>query len=279
MLFSERYGYKPQKPAFQRESMDEPLKTGLWNAINLHYWRAYKTSLPENFTEGSNLQHLVCNIWHSFFKRPIDSIPMKINQAAQEIRTAYNAYDWMTTLDFIQFCSENGPMAMQDKFEAFCNDVFERENSAYRFKDHSIVEITSETEISAAETALQQTSDSKEANSHFKNALNCIADRETPDYRKSIQESISAVACMCKSLTGDDNAKVRDLLEVVEAKLGVPPMMLKGWSALYEYVQDADSLHHVLMDKENVTYEDAKYMAVVCSAFISYLIGNRESFG
>lgn len=40
------------------------------------------------------------------------------------------------------------------------------------------------------------------ANIHLTKALSLLSDRNKPDYRNSIKESISAVEATCKSLTG-----------------------------------------------------------------------------
>ena len=36
MKFSERYGYKPIREVIQIESMDEPLRNGLWSLLQVH---------------------------------------------------------------------------------------------------------------------------------------------------------------------------------------------------------------------------------------------------
>ena len=43
-LFSQRIGLKSVKKAIQKESIDNDLKNGLWNAITLIYWN----QIPRN---------------------------------------------------------------------------------------------------------------------------------------------------------------------------------------------------------------------------------------
>jgi len=43
-LFSQRHGYKPVKSVIQIESIDEELRTGLWNALDIYYWSAGRPS-------------------------------------------------------------------------------------------------------------------------------------------------------------------------------------------------------------------------------------------
>jgi len=38
MSFSERYGYETAREDIQVESMDEPLRNGLWSLLFVHVW-------------------------------------------------------------------------------------------------------------------------------------------------------------------------------------------------------------------------------------------------
>ncbi|MGH6983986.1 MAG: hypothetical protein ACREEI_07150 [Stellaceae bacterium] len=45
-----------------------------------------------------------------------------------------------------------------------------------------------------------------------------------------------------------------------------------AFDKLYGYASDADGIRHALLDEEKLTYEDAQFMLVTCSAFVNYLI-------
>jgi hypothetical protein len=47
--------------------------------------------------------------------------------------------------------------------------------------------------------------------------------------------------------------------------------LLKAFSSLYGYRNDADGIRHALLEESNLEKEDATFMLVVCSAFIGYL--------
>lgn len=60
MRFSERYGYKPVREIIQKESMDEVLKNGLWNAISECIFHKYSRPYlaRTNLISDSNLESI-----------------------------------------------------------------------------------------------------------------------------------------------------------------------------------------------------------------------------
>lgn len=46
-----------------------------------------------------------------------------------------------------------------------------------------------------------------------------------------------------------------------------------GFSSLYGYASDAEGIRHAMLDESKLSFSDAKYMLVSCSAFVNYLIG------
>ncbi|VAX31463.1 hypothetical protein MNBD_NITROSPINAE05-986, partial [hydrothermal vent metagenome] len=49
------------------------------------------------------------------------------------------------------------------------------------------------------------------------------------------------------------------------------------FSSLYGYTSDEGGIRHALMESENVDFNDAKFMLVVCSAFINFVLGKTQS--
>lgn len=66
MLFSERKGLSPVKIEIQRESIDDDLKNGLWNALHLMIWAKYDGNNYNKTFRTSNLFILFVNYWHNF---------------------------------------------------------------------------------------------------------------------------------------------------------------------------------------------------------------------
>lgn len=81
-----------------------------------------------------------------------------------------------------------------------------------------------------------------------------LSDRDNPDPRNGIKESISAVESACKKLTGLDE----DLREALQK--------------LYSWTSDDSGMRHGLSSAPTVTFADAQSMLVTCSAFVNYLL-------
>lgn len=103
-----------------------------------------------------------------------------------------------------------------------------------------------------------------------------MTDRKKPDYRNSVKESISAVESLCMTLSDDPKASLGVALNKIEKTHELHPAFKKALSNLYGYTSDADGIRHALLDESNISYSDAKYMLVSCSAFINYVLGKMS---
>ena len=154
------------------------------------------------------------------------------------------------------------------------NDCLEIENSAYRVINYQITPITSEQEIQSIEDALENTHPYTGIQQHLNQALKLMSDRQKPDYRNSIKESISAVESICKIVTDDEKATLGQALKIIESKYGLHEALKKSLSQLYGYTSDADGIRHAMLEESNLSYIDAKFMLVARTNFINYLIEN-----
>ncbi len=195
------------------------------------------------------------------------------DSAESEIRRWYydKGREWFERLDFIEFCVQKN----EDRtaFVKLCNIFFEREMSAYRIVGNEIVQITSEEEIAEIEKSLNLGDKFSSARTHLQTALQLLADKKKPDFRNSMKESISAIESLCKIITGDKNATLGDSLKVIEKKYPLHESLKKAFSALYGYTSDSGGIRHSFKDEvSDLKFEDAKFMLVICSAFVNYLI-------
>ncbi len=107
---------------------------------------------------------------------------------------------------------------------------------------------------------------------HIRTAIWLYSNRQSPDYRNSIKESISAVESVVKLVAGSETAKLGDALKVLEKKHSLHPSLKEGFNKIYGYTSDEAGIRHALIDKESVVDEsDALLMLVTCSAFCNYL--------
>ncbi|MGA7626075.1 MAG: hypothetical protein WB630_17250 [Candidatus Acidiferrales bacterium] len=100
-------------------------------------------------------------------------------------------------------------------------------------------------------------------------AIGLLSKKTNPDYRNSIKESISAVEALCGAVTAKPHSTLGQALKVVDPSLH--PALVLAFEKLYGYTSDADGIRHALMDEGNLQQEDAVFMLVACSGFVSYV--------
>lgn len=270
--FSQKYGYKPVKDIMQVETMDEDLRNGLWNALHLFYWSKAKPGYIIMGKDNKHLGWLLIQIWGDYFKEPVDTIGENWSPAHRKVRDYFFDCLWNEVYDFIQFVANNYYKDLvNDSFVEHCNAILKRELAGYRFIGKTIAQITSEEEVLEIEHALESEAPLKPVAVHIKTALDFLSDRESPDYRNSIKESISAVEAICKLITDEDKATLPKALKAITDKVELHPALQQAFNKLYGYTSDADGIRHSLMEEANLDFEDAKFMLVSCAAFINYL--------
>jgi len=275
-LFSERRGLKPVRKVMQVDSIDAPLRNRLWNALTLFYWNGMR---PDGFYVRGSSRIMVQKLWQDFFKRSLDETNNYLWSITYEvIRTYYFKSEWYQVYDFLEFMANNYHDEVANReFMDYCNSILESELSVYRFVGGRITQITSEQEISEIEEALTTPLDAVRI--HLKSALDLLSDRQAPDYRNSIKESISAVEAICKKITEDSKATLGQCLKKVEDTIGLHPALKSSFSSLYGYTSSAEGIRHALMDAPSLDFDDAKFMLVSCSAFVNYLTSKASKAG
>ena len=104
-----------------------------------------------------------------------------------------------------------------------------------------------------------------------------LSEKEKPDYRNSIKESISAVESLCKKISENDKATLGAALTTLEKRGILHPALKSAFSSLYGYTNDANGIRHSLLQESNLTSADARFMLISCSAFINYVIASEAS--
>jgi hypothetical protein len=272
MRFSERHGFVSPRDALQLKSMDDALRTSLWNVVQEVIWNSHQSRSHYSYTTHSNLYELIKLYWRDYFKIPINDIPEYIQRTVDAVRAAFFEFEWYEVYDFIEFTSSILGHS-RPRFIAACNFVLEREMSGYRLVDTQIVPISSSSELAAIEEAIEITGGLNGANTHLKRALGLLSDRKNPDYRNSIKESISAVEAVAQAITGDKSATLGAALKEISTKAPMHPALNKGLSSLYGYTSDSDGIRHALLDESDLDFVDAKFMLAACAAFVNYMMG------
>lgn len=151
------------------------------------------------------------------------------------------------------------------------NDVFVSEFVGYRIIDNHAVSISDDLEQQTIEESLSiQFIGCK---SHVQKALGFLSDRDNPDYKNSIKESISAVESICCVIADKEHASLGDALKILGKKHKLNGQLKTAFDKLYSYTNDEGGIRHAEgLFASEVSFEEAKYMLVSCCAFVNYLI-------
>ena len=99
-----------------------------------------------------------------------------------------------------------------------------------------------------------------------------MSDRDKPDFRNSIKESISAVEALCRKITGKEKATLPECLKVIDDIKPMHPAFKSALNKLYGYTSNESGIRHSLLEGDQViTKADARSMLVLCSSFVNYL--------
>lgn len=285
MKFSERYGYVKPVEVLKRGFLDEEGSTALCNCYDhLAMWFNHYDVNQSYHRHDESYTELEETIWCFFMnKRRNDFYTGYGHKTAATEYLKSDKHEWYLKFDLIEFTisrlrrsNPKGDRDYQQVVEAFImllNSTFKRLDYAYRVVDDQIVEITDQEEIAAIEAAIRQTS---AVGAHLSEALKLLSSRPDPDYRNSIKESISAVEALCREITGEST--LGPALKALESNgVKIPRFLQTGIEKLYVYTNDSHTgIRHALMDGSEVpTFEEAKYMLVMCSAFVNYIQGKR----
>lgn len=280
-LFSERYNYIKVSSVIIREKITPEIQNAICSCYDIlkrffeddntysygynpyidmekYLWTKFLNQREGNFYEGRYYHHIVAtqfiedknNPWY----RKLDLIELTIKYL-YKLDTNYNRR-----------------ISIFHLFVDLLNSEFKRLNFAYRIVNTEIVEITSDEEIVAVESSMQNSP--QNIRTHLNKALELYAQRPNGDYQNSIKESISAVEAYCRQITKEKT--LGEALNKINGKGLIIPQILKiAFEKLYAYTNHPDTgIRHALMDKTGSytpASEEAWFMLVSCSSFINYL--------
>lgn len=274
--FSERIGAVEAPSIIQLESISAPLRNSIWNLL---------VSLFDE--DESGWWHIAELSYQFFYKLPVDELPPYNFRRQEWLKKHFFALPWYGVYDYVEFVVEwYGRTKVRQRFRKdqlhlLLNRIFEEELSGYRFVGGELVPISSQAEVSAIESALSITSASglTGAHAHIAAALQLLAKRPDPDYRNSIKESISAVEALAKQLGTADSQGLAGALAELGKKVPLHGAFRAGLLSLYGYTSDEGGIRHAMLEEPNVGYDEAKYMAVACSAFVNFIAAKAQAAG
>lgn len=270
-MFSEKYGYKPEKK-IQFNEVSQILRNRIWNLF-------YQEEIQAGGLASERLA-MALNGVQTMEAKVADRLGFVVNMSGKDqnllgIIQGYLTRDcqWYELYDFIDLhLSCLNDLKLKTRIRQY-NELLEQEKSGYRVVCEEVTPITDPVEIASIENA--STTPFVSVNQHIRKALELYADIKSPDYENSVKESISAVEAMCCIITGITGSQATlgaAIKKLKENNVHIHGAMEKAFLSLYGYTSDENGIRHGGIDFTSVPAEDAKYMLVSCSAFVNYLI-------
>jgi hypothetical protein len=268
MRFSERQGFKNYNDFIQTESMNESLRNSIWNTILTTYYNAH-------------IENCVNIIAYHFRKTALDELPNDDYDKRDWLKKYFYDLNWYEVYDLIEFLVSNHNIIVNNKYtderpklRELWNNILERENSGYRFIGESLAPISNPIEIDEVNETLELTVKHRLQGpyNHIKTAIEYLSKKPEPDYRNSIKESISAIESISKIISKEDSQGLAGALKVLSEKVNMHGALKQSFLNLFGYTSDEGGIRHSLLEQSKVSYDEAKYMLVCCSAFLNYLI-------
>ncbi|KGD76057.1 AbiJ-NTD4 domain-containing protein [Pantoea vagans] len=268
--FSQRYGYVKVVDVIQVESLNGAARTAIWNVI-------YKKLEIESNSPPDDTHAFLRAIWIDYLNNSADKVPylwegMGYSITMEKIlRDLIYKDNWYAVFDMVEFLIENVSIMRKQSLSEALNKSFRKFGVAYTIINYLVTPISSEVEVQSIQEAIANSPESSSL--HFERALELMADREQPDYRNSIKESISAIESLCKKITEDDKGTLGKCLNQIEKQGYIHPAMKQAFTQLYGYTSDQGGIRHALSDDSHEpSLEDARFMLIACSAFSNYLL-------
>ncbi len=200
---------RPPEPGKPGELSDSE-RTKLWNilyeGIYRHYIRVTGTVTGEfEFTPPVRL--ILRELWTDYFGRLRDEYG-GTDQMVQFLRSQFLQGAFHVPLDVLEILIAKNFLGPDLQYRI--EQGLSSENSFYQvFSEGKFIPRLAPEQRESLENALGA---SDPVRIHLETALRMLSDREHPDFRNSIKESISAVESACRKLTGLDNATLTQAL-------------------------------------------------------------------
>lgn len=271
--FSERNGYVSPSKVLIRETITTEIENCICNC--------YSTLRKDMEACNHSYQDLEMHLWTKFMnKKALElRVPMDWGSSIVSSYLSSQEVEWCKKLDLIEetieflkgYCCYPQPL---EEFVQNLNSEFERLVYGYRIVNDHVTTIIDEVQISAIQKPLESPTVHENIRRHLNNALRLYSQRPQADYQNSIKESISAVECLCRSIT-EENTLGKALSKLERSGAIIHPLLKEVFTKLYFYANREDTgIRHALMSPEDnyvPQSEEAFYMLVSCCSFVTYI--------
>lgn len=277
--FSDRNGIQEIPKIIQYEDFTDETRIVFFNTILKILKNQIRCSLigKQQFCEF---------VVEELFNRVYDEYRDTFNNVIGELNILFvsGTYDEvLTTIEFLcssAFISEDEyrneqttDFFMDNYINPFdlMNECFEDEFAGYRFINEFIVKITNKNEISSIIESTKTPYD--EVNNSISKSIALLSETGTKDYENAIKEAILATEQCLNIILNTEGQTLSACIQMLFDKAIINDNLKKTIKDLYNYASDTNGIRHGNNKQNNiVTFGEAKYILLLCSATINYLI-------
>ena len=279
-LFSDRNNIEKLPEKIQLENLDERTRVGIFNLWSEVYYEVVWHGNLQNEDRQQLIRMIVIDLYNQLMPawNSIKEDVVLSNIQNTIINDTYNKiFDLLEyTIPRFQIIEDKFNYRNNNYFARF-NDLFKREFVGYRFINKQISKISDSIEVKAISEIFVNSGDT--IRNHISKANAFLSDRENPDYQNSIKESISALEALSQIVTGSKGsaATLGKMLKKLENDGIIYGAMKSGFSALYGFASESRGVRHGNIGGEKVTFEEAKYILVISTAFINFVMAKMKN--
>lgn len=263
----------------QVESLDEDTRRQIWNIV-----QPLERRLMMGNYEVNSRQIVEEHLYTEHFGEYLGDHENVGTVVWDRSRVTILSGEWHLVFDFLESLIEGISLSggvhggiTDPALTSGLNRVFERTLADYRVIEGHIVQIGSVVEAEAVAEAATSETVLKAARDHIHRATAALAERAHPDYVGVIRESILAAESLARHLTGKSTLGAA-VTELKRSRPDLHPALTEGWKSIYGWTCDDAGIRHGGARVANPSLSLARWMLVSCSAFITYLSGDLESF-
>lgn len=274
--FSDRNGIKPLNREVQLRSLDEHTRTAIANMIHRLFNHVFNDLQNYEILKEGSIQDFVEFVYSKLYSVVVpQSGVADLAQFWKIVDSTVLKEDYDDVLTLVEGIAQYLNQSYQKTFNVF-NVLFEEEYVGYRFIGDILSPISNEIEVQEITNALESPFSATTA--HIAKANSLLSNRQNPDYANSIKESICAVEALCKIVTNEHGASAtlgKMIKKLSERGINIQPALSAAFEKLYGYTSGANGIRHAGdIGGPDSTFEEARFMLVICSAFINYVKGN-----
>ena len=255
-----------------------PLRNSLWNLL----YRIVSSNDRSRTAWGAILRGACL----SFFKEPVDELPLADNEAARrEFRRYFFGLSDERVYDLYEFLLTDDGAGMKEVdrklIRRALNRILEEEGAPVRLLRDKFVPLPDELGLDAVVAAGEKLSlfDLDAAARHLQAAVEFLSRRPEPAPKEAIREAVIAVAATVRSLADGSGEIAMGTIGPVAERLGIRNRLREGIDAMLSHCHSASGLPGGGPGEGTPDLAEATFLVVCCSSVIRLLLSRAEKTG